>query len=89
MEQALVDVLQWLFTRSDPMLAACVLALCYWISKTNSKIDKHLDPKNEDPHPSCVMQQREFASLKGQVESWRAENREDHGKIFDLMRGGK
>lgn len=98
MEQTLVDVLKWLFSRSDPMLAGCILVLGYWIWNTNVKIDKHMDSKNREPHAFCEFQGIEIeatakrseeaaAQLGAQMEKIRTENREDHQQIFNLLRG--
>lgn len=89
MEQAFFDLLRTLFSRSDPMLAACILALGYWIRSTNKKLDRHMDSHNREPHAFCALQGKSIDSVSAQVSQWRTENREDHQQIFDLLRGGK
>ena len=100
MEQTLVDVLKWMFSRSDPMLAGCILVLGYWIWKTNVKLDEHMDSKNREPHAYCELQGIEIeatatrsresaAALAAQMEKIHSENRQDHQQIFNLLRGEK
>lgn len=86
MEEALIDVLKW-FSRSDPLLAGCILALGSWIRTTNKKIDTHVDLKNSDPHPTCVLQRNSMRQLCSEIESIRQENREDHKELFEILRG--
>ena len=94
MEESLVQVLKWLFSRSDPMLTGCLLILGYWIWNTNKKIDRHTDAKNKTPHTACEFQgiDIEAASVRAevvaeQVAEMRKENREDHQEIFAILRG--
>ena len=87
MEQVLVDVLKWLFSRSDPMLVFCFLLLAYWVRKTNKKIDAHLDPNNRHPHVSCEWGEKSYRLLTVQLEKQHTENRQDHQEIFGILRG--
>ncbi len=94
MEQTLVDVLKWLFGRSDPVLVGCLLVLGYWQWNTSKKVAKHTDPKNKAPHTACEFQGLDITAaakraeaVAEQVSEMRKENREDHQELFAILRG--
>jgi hypothetical protein len=96
-EQFAIEMLKVLWAKSDPMLILCVLAVIWmqYRDRKNSKavrdrLDAHLNPNPKDnpyPHPQCREGEISYAALCKQLEIQHRENREDHGKIFDLLGG--
>lgn len=89
MEQAIVDLIKFSFSRTDPMLVACLIAIVYWLRLTNRKIDRHIDQDNPAPHALCNLRAQSFQQVAENIEKYRKENREDHSQLFDLLRDRK
>ena len=76
MESMIVEVLKFLFQRTDPILGSCLIAILIMLYKVNKKVDGHLDIKNKEPHPQCLIHGGKFEELREDMRMQHTETRE-------------
>lgn len=86
MESILIKIAELIWNKTDPLLVVCIMLLGYWQYKTSRRLGIHLDPKTKYPHPECEWGEKSYKFLCKNLETQHKENREDHEKIYNLLR---
>lgn len=81
MEQIILELFKNLFSKTDPILASCLIAILIMLYKVNKKIDGHMDPdpkRNPAPHPQCTIH-------SGKIDDMIEDNKAQHAEIKTMI----
>jgi hypothetical protein len=91
--EKLLDIVEKVLSKSDPVLSVAVLVIAIWLWKLTKVMIKHLDPQQAAlPHPQCIAHQTSMVNMEKSLSSIETtinvvDGRIDNALAYMIVRG--